>query len=417
MEKCESRTVYFLVKFVGGGPGHGLYEVKIERGKILGKLGGLLDPLCKFFDRSNPEIPKEYLLSATRFGSRSGLYLLQHEGPGGWWLRESSTRSHNSYEGRIFDTMSKKLMPFKKMPSVKKAAVLISAYGKLYHLAHFWSNAPDPDPSFEVYDPDAGFWTKLPRLPYDGRYLIAGYALCCDCILISMWGHTRGNFWVYQVTLDQWKQIIIPTEDANDICPFHGRAVVVGDTIYALSFYGSIIAYSMIMEKLADGSLKFSLGKQICLCGLHSLFLRDPECSPRTQCLVHLGGLNFCLFQTVSRDFTTQRVWITTFDIVSSGGRKLIRTLDSTMRKVAIKGLGQFRLEYSGFCLECEDLEPKGKETMATSSKMQPTDAPQLHMHEKAKIKIIKRQIQKQRRKMMNHRSKRLAAMQKLFMS
>ncbi|KAM5572398.1 hypothetical protein ABKV19_012455 [Rosa sericea] len=415
MEKWESRSVYFLVHFIGGGPGHALYEVKIEGGKILGKSGGLLEPVCKLFDRTDPEVPMEYRLSATRFGSRSKLYLLQHEGSGSWWLRENSTRSRDAYKGCIFDTTSKKLMPF-KMPTVKKDALLISAYGKLYHIAHPSSNMPDP--SFEAYDPRPGSWTKLSTFPsyrISTPCRIVGYAVCYDCILTSITGHRTGNFWVYQVTLDQWKEVNIPSDtDLNDHYPFEGRAVVVGNTIYALSALGSIMAFSLIMEELADGSINYSLDKPLLLRGLRTLFLRDSECSPRTDYLVHLGGLNFCLLQTVRRDVTMQRVWITTFDIVSSGGRRRIRTLATTMRKVAMKGLGRFLLE-SGFSLECEDLEPKGKETMTTTSMIQPTDAPRLHKHEKATLKIIKRQIHKQKRKMMKPRSKRLAMMQKLF--
>lgn len=38
-------------------------------------------------------------------------------------------------------------------------------------------------------------------------------------------------------------------------------------------------------------------------------------------------------------------------------------------------------------CRECEDLEPKGRDTMTTARNMQPTDAPRLHKHEKVKHK------------------------------
>lgn len=39
IEKSESRTVYFLGSFGGGGAGHGLYEVKMEGGRVVGKSG------------------------------------------------------------------------------------------------------------------------------------------------------------------------------------------------------------------------------------------------------------------------------------------------------------------------------------------------------------------------------------------
>jgi hypothetical protein len=80
MEESESRTVYFLGSFGGRGAGHGLYEVKMEGGRVVGKSGELLDPVSMFFDGSNPEVPSMYLLEATRFGGRSKLYLLQHQG-------------------------------------------------------------------------------------------------------------------------------------------------------------------------------------------------------------------------------------------------------------------------------------------------------------------------------------------------
>lgn len=82
--------------------------------------------------------------------------------------------------------------------------------------------------------------------------------------------------------------------------------------------------------------------------GLYTCFHMDSVSKAKTQYLVHLGGLNFCFLQTITRDATCQRVWITTFDIISSGGRRRIRTLGSTMRKVDNKGLGRFYLE-SGF--------------------------------------------------------------------
>jgi hypothetical protein len=105
-----------------------------------------------------------------------------------------------------------------------------------------------------------------------------------------------------------------------------------------------------MMEEMADGSINYSVEKPLLLRGLYTCFHMDSESSAKTACLVHLGGLNFCLLQTVTRDYTSQRVWITTFDIISSGGRRRIRTLGSTMRKLDNKGLGRFYLE-SGFTL------------------------------------------------------------------
>ncbi|KAK9927162.1 hypothetical protein M0R45_024361 [Rubus argutus] len=200
MEKLESRTVYFLESFGGRGAGHGLYEVKMEGGRVVGKSGELLDLVSMFFDGSNPEVPSMYLLGATRFGGRSKLYLLQHEGHSSLWLRESSTRSYDSYKGCIFGTMTKELMPFKLPNQIKKAALLISAYGKLYHLAYpsaYRSMSGIPDPSFEVYDPDTGSWSRLSAFRrYHMTWCnidIIGYAVCYDCILISLGGHERAK--------------------------------------------------------------------------------------------------------------------------------------------------------------------------------------------------------------------------------
>lgn len=95
-----------------------------------------------------------------------------------------------------------------------------------------------------------------------------------------------------------------------------------------------------MMEEMADGSINYSVEKPLLLRGLYTCFHMDSESSAKTDCLVHLGGLNFCLLQTVTRAYTSQRVWITTFDIISSGGRRRIRTLGSTMRKLDNKGLG-----------------------------------------------------------------------------
>lgn len=223
----------------------------------MGKSGELLDPVSKFFDRSNPEVPMTYLLGATRFGGRSKLYLLQHEGYSNWWIRESSTRSYDSYQGCIFDTMTKELMPFKRPDQIKKAALLISAYGKLYHLAYpsaYRSMSGMPDPSFEVYDPDTGSWSRLSTFPrYQMKWCnidIIGYAVCYDCIWISLEGHERGKFWVYQVTMDKWKEVNMPADrdSRSYYYSFKGRAVVVDNTIYAFSSVGGVIAFSLMME-------------------------------------------------------------------------------------------------------------------------------------------------------------------------
>ncbi|KAL6182230.1 hypothetical protein ACLB2K_043653 [Fragaria x ananassa] len=232
---------------------------------------------------------------------------------------------------------------------------------------------------------------------------MTGYAICYGCILVSVeppetCKRRESPLWVYDVTLDEWSEVKVPTDDDSDFhYPFTDKAVVIDDTIYARSFEETVVAFSLMRKQMVDGSMEYSVDKPRKLHGLRTCFHLDPDCYSVSDCLVHLGGFNFCLVQSIQKYFDRQRVFITTFDIIYKEGKRRIRTLDTTMREVDISCLGQFYIE-SGFTLECEE----GNEIVSTSSMMQPTDDPRLCKLQQA----VKDKIRKQKRRRRQMKSK-----------
>ncbi|XP_050377765.1 uncharacterized protein LOC126795001 [Argentina anserina] len=414
LKEGECRRVCFMLNLGGGSRyGHSLYEVKTKGGKILGKGGEFLEPVSKLFDTSNPHVRQDHILAATRFNSRTKLYMLQYEG-----YSNCSTRKNYSYQAHTFDIMTRELKPFKPPEQHKTAALLISAYGKLYHLAQ--PSAFEygmPDPAFEVYDPHAGSWKRCSPFPRYGNKdwsssNIRGHAICYGCILVSVDEPPESPLWVYHVTLDKWSEVKIPIKEDSDYIyyTFAGKAVVIDDTIYAISGIEEVITFSLMMKQMADGSIEYSVNKPRQLHGLRTCFFMDSDCYKRSECLVHLGGLNFCLLQSIMKYYNRQRVWITTFDIIYKEGKRRIRTLDTTMREIDINCLGRFRIE-SGFTLECEE----EREIVSTSSMMQPTDDPRLCKLQQAVNDKIRKQIRRRRQKTSKPRSRKLALLGNLF--
>lgn len=60
--------------------------------------------------------------------------------------------------------------------------------------------------------------------------------------------------------------------------------------------HAGIIAFSLMMEEMADGSINYSVEKPLLLRGLYTCFHMDSESSAKTDCLVHFGGLELLPF-------------------------------------------------------------------------------------------------------------------------
>lgn len=385
MEVGAARSVYILVSYTAVKYTSGLYEVKVEEesGKVKGEKHELLNTVANFFDKTKFQVPNYFVLESARFCSSSKLYLLINEGPQfaqGWTKGSTTTASSmakaGSLRGYIFDTNSRSLDAFKPPQSLKRIAVVISAYDKLYHLADPICFPEIPKPSFERYDPNTDSWETLPPFPlYSKKNVdmeIVGYAVGYGCILVSI--NSPPQFMVFHVASRKWHKVNIP-KHKSDCCyyPFRGRAVIVGNTIYAMSIqYGKVIAFSLRMGSKSDGSTIYSLEKPSLLRGLKSGIKGDNTVYEQTEYLVHLGDLKFCLAQTIMDDLTTGRqpLWITTFRVINEeGGGRYIKTLHSTVRDVSIKGFGKgfgrFTVDFS-FTPEVEDFEPKERGSVAT---------------------------------------------------
>ncbi|CAN6569977.1 unnamed protein product [Malus baccata var. baccata] len=231
------------------------------------------------------------------------------------------------------------VMGYVQVPkSSKPIGTMIAAYGKLYYLASPACLVYEmPSPPLERYDPGADRWETLPILPSKPVYCeeIVGYAS------------------------------EVPRRDQCGY-PFRGRAVVVGDSIYASSNrYGDVIEFNF-------NSTTYSVSRPLTLPGLkcHTESVHCDPTSSRTEYMVHLGGSDFCLVQTAMENCRSdcQPLWVTTFRIVvASGGGSYIETLHSTACDVYISG-ASFRIRYS-FAKdeECDGLEPVEEENGSAS--------------------------------------------------
>ncbi|CAB4300193.1 unnamed protein product [Prunus armeniaca] len=108
--------------------------------------------------------------------------------------------------------------------------------------------------SFGRYNPDHKVWEQMTSFPfyddYDHTMQVTGYAVCYGIILFSLSGSRDGGFGVvaFRLRRRDWNRVKIDTS-AHGAPPFEGRAVVVDETIYALSGDAKIKAFSFMGEK------------------------------------------------------------------------------------------------------------------------------------------------------------------------
>ncbi|ONI08465.1 hypothetical protein PRUPE_5G179400 [Prunus persica] len=360
----KASSMFVVVKYVEPPYSGAVFEIKLKRGGEDHRGGGagregvthepqLLEPIVKLFGR--------YAIQTARIFSRSQLFIL---------LENDIT--HKTLHGYAINTKSLSVASFVPPGASKRAGVIVSAYGKLYHLA-----APvHPEKlSFDSYDPATNLWTPLPNFPFYSTYPanmhIVGHAVCYGFILFSMCDCNERRFKVaaFHVSTSVWREVKI---DTYAFVPFRGRAVVVGKTIYALSQYGTnILAFSFFL-KMDEGDFACSLNAPLRLQGLEVRGGPFTCGAKQTEYLVHLGNNDFCHIRTAQNDEIDCRQYlcITTFQIVVGEEGSCIKTLDSTVFHVDVSHSGTFYITFS-FAPECEDFEPEEeKESVETKCKV-----------------------------------------------
>ncbi|CAN6585237.1 unnamed protein product [Malus baccata var. baccata] len=285
-----------------------LVDSKINRA---GETCGPLEPVHWFF------YPKNHLSSQSPYGSPSELYLLPIPGPD----RDMVPDEERHY-----------LYTFDGPREFKRSSILISGYGKLYHLT-------DP-----CYNPKKDMWEPLNPFPKYGQKTGPSY--------VEVMGYAP------YIASETWHPVYVLTvdDDMTGTKPypsFVGRAVVVNDVMYAASTVsGVIISFSLGMDSDPSGRILFIV---------KNLF-KFPEFT---------SLLEFCLLQTVfcSRGRGFQPLWITTLEIVNDGSReRCIKTLLGkgfvvvvvvvVVRDIDIQISDGFELGYC-FTPQYKDLEPE----------------------------------------------------------
>ncbi|KAL6281294.1 hypothetical protein ACE6H2_018175 [Prunus campanulata] len=349
VNRGAQRSVFLVMTYNTESTG-ALYEVKFKYGGEVDDMGGgaALEPVVKF----------SRFKTGARIFNYSQLYVFTKDGCDKLCLRS-------------FDTKSKTLLD----PSIntslefKPSGTVVSAYDKLYFLEDASRFVTDPLPSFAKYNPDKKNWEQMPEFPlrYPFRW-VTGYAVCYGIILYALFdGRQSSDVVAFHVGKQNWNKVEV---DTHDYTPFRGRAVVVGETIYAMNLFGvnEIIAFSLKMNKCDNGSIAYSLIK---LCKLDGLKIASPPCpfdELENDYLVHLGNHDF-FHVTTGNNFEfykVQHLCITTFQIfVREDGRHMIKTLHSTVFMVDIKACGPLMVTF-GFNPECEDYEPIERESVAS---------------------------------------------------
>ncbi|KAL6281291.1 hypothetical protein ACE6H2_018172 [Prunus campanulata] len=352
VNQAESRSVcLFVSSYEDEEYTNSVYEVKFKHGGEVTHEPPLVRHVAKFRDG--------YCRQATRIFNHSKLYSLGHDG------------------GFIVDTET--WSKCSSIPPIPDSNSPVSAYDKVYYLACRSSFQPISEPSFQRYDPDQEVCEQLTSFPfyddYDHRMRITGYAVCYGVILFSLYGLRNGNFGVvaFHVGRNDWNRVKV---DTSTYCapPFQGRAVVVGETIYALYGEVEIIAFSFGLDKDDDDCIAYSLSQRFILYGLEFARPVLPWFDDLTQYLVHLGNHDFFHVQTGWCDshLKVQYLSITTFQIVvGEGGRYMIKTIHSIVHSVDIKGSEWFDLVFC-FTPEYGDYEPiEGKSVTSMNTPKQ----------------------------------------------
>ncbi|XP_021826141.1 uncharacterized protein LOC110767025 [Prunus avium] len=270
--------------------------------------------------------------------------------------------------GFIVDTRSwSKCSSIPPIPSSNLLETIVCAYGKVYYFACSSYFSPVTGHSFGRYNPDHKVWEQMTSFPfyddYDLTMQMTGYAVCYGVILFSLSGlrDESFSFVAFHVGRRDWNRVKIDTS-AHGAPLFEGRAMVVNETIYALYGDAKIKAFSFIGEPCDVNGISYSLRQLFIVQGLDIARPLLPWLNEMTHYLVHLRNHDFFYVQTGWCDShpKVQYLSITTFEIVlGKGGKHMIKTIDSFVHSVDIKGSEWFNLVFC-FTPECEDYEPIG---------------------------------------------------------
>ncbi|BBH03930.1 hypothetical protein Prudu_014932 [Prunus dulcis] len=334
------------------------------------------------------------MMGARIFDRRDQLYVFTQEG----WDKPSV----RSFAGHIFHTKTRALDPFP--PSnvqFKLRGTFVSAYGILYFLESKFPFERSQSLGFGKYNPYKKDWVRLPLFPFCYPFImsVTGYAVCYGVILYALSDmQQKLDVVAFHVARNNWKRVKVDT-----YTHFRGRAVVVGDTIYALNHFSveEIIAYSLRWKVDDEGDITFSLMQ---LSKLNGLEIADPPLQFDelvSDYLVHLGNQDFVHVKTATNQECdeVQHLCITKFQIVQEESRHVIETLHSTVLPVDIEANSWFTLMF-GFAPERADYEPIEGETAASMEQPKqedeiPLDESSFMWEEEAKLEIASMQHEK----------------------
>ncbi|KAL6225359.1 hypothetical protein ACLB2K_004209 [Fragaria x ananassa] len=239
--------------------------------------------------------------------------------------------------GYIFDAKSDgELVKFHDLPFLSRTCpTIMAAHGRLYHLATPKNDRNGEPMPFEIYDHSTKSWDPLPPLPQcrvlpdpqSPSRMYSGYAVWGTCILVSLWYFVPKCFVpvLFDAKSRTWHHVDVGQQKLEEECfPWDGKAVVVGNAVYALGFEPGIISFSI--EKSGseeDGTLMYSQTSPYKLEGLE--LHRDPHCpyfDDMFQCWAPLGDFELCW-----------ALFITTFKIIQKEGTSSrIETLHSSLQ-------------------------------------------------------------------------------------
>ncbi|BBG97441.1 hypothetical protein Prudu_006573 [Prunus dulcis] len=306
-----------------------VYEVKFtHRGEVTHE-PPVVKQVAKFHEG--------FCLNAARIFNHSKLYCIGQDG------------------GFIVDTRSwSKCSSIPPIPSSNLLENIVCAYGKVYYFACSSHFSPVTGYSFGRYNFDHKVWEQMTSFPfyddYDLTMLMTGYAVCYGVILFSLSGLRDESFSVvaFHIGRRDWNRVKIDTS-AHCAPLFEGRAMVVNETIYALYGDAKIKAFSFIGEQCDVNGISYSLRQLFVVQGLDIALPLLPWFNEMTHYLVHLGNHDFFYVQTGWCDShpKVQYLSITTFEIVlGKGGKHMIKTIDSFVHSVDIKGSEWFNLVF-----------------------------------------------------------------------
>ena len=351
----QDRSLFLFAPFLSGPHCAAFFKAQLkQQGDDDVKGGGrvtretpVLKPLHKFFD--DPE--QSYLCTAARIFSHSKVYVLLEDCHRPRPLEaDTITNTNTPREGYAFDLKTGSFDKFASPKSIKPLGTVLSAHGQLYYIASPWDFPWIPEASFERYDPAHDKWDTLPSFPdysyHLGRTYITGYAVCYGWILFSMLDMRSQTVQLfgYHDKKNEWH----PVKGSTG---FFGRAVVVGETLYAVALsHNLVIAFSFGKCGGEDGPIAYTLSPSLPLKGLKTADPPSPFCERTSVCLVHLGGRDFCFVETGQSEYLAdiQHIGVTTFEIVDDGeeGNPMINTLHSTVYAVDTSDSETFDIDF-----------------------------------------------------------------------